>query len=260
MHCGSCGRPNPEEAEFCMYCGDALEGPRPDSSQAEIDKNNLTHSICRKTPSKRLVITMIVIVVAIIILASTLAYLFQPIRGRGLVSATEILEGTSVQFDFNPTQGIGPFEYQWSFGDGGSSSEKNPTHTYTRTGTFTASVSVTNWVGLEYTWSRTITVRLPLVFIDQVYYPSYLASLMGDTAIRLYIDGSRVYTPAAIQPDTSHVVRLQIVWVIQLGPLYNENVVLDESGTITAPSTATDLHCDLHYDPWGDPKFTLTQK
>ena len=240
-----------------MYCGTSLQPPSTEVSRTETGGDTTVNNPLRTTLSTRMIVALIIVAIAVIVVASTFAYLFQPIRGRGSVSATEVLLGANVQFDFIPTQGVGAFEYEWSFGDGGSSTEKNPTHTYSSTGTYTARVTVTNWVGLEYTWSTIITVRSSLVFIDSVYYPSYFESLTGDTAIRLYLDGALVSPSVAVVPGTSHLVRLQIIWIIEFGPLYNEDIVVDDSGTITAQNTSSDLHCDLHYNPWEDPKFTL---
>jgi len=203
-------------------------------------------------------VAAVVVVIAIVILAVTLAYLFQPIRGRGSVSSKEILEGTSVEFDFNPTQGVGPYEYLWSFGDGSTSPEKNPIHTHDTIGTYTATVTVSNWIGVKCSWTTSIVVRLPLVFIDSVSYPSVYSAPLGDTSLVLYIDGARVSTGASIQPGTTHNIRLQIQWVMDWGFLVDTMTIVDDSGVVIAPTTTTDLHCVLVYDPYGDTKFALS--
>lgn len=209
---------------------------------------------------------MVVALVAAIILVATLAYIFQPVDGRGSVSSMEILVGTSAQFDFDPTQGIGPYKYLWSFGDGDTSSEKNPTHTYDRTGTYAATVTVTNWVGRKCTWSTIITVRLALVFIDSVSYPSWVVYYpLGTTYVELFVDGAwKTTSPVPIAPAVDHSIRLRIIGVADftaMGGERYETTLLDVSGTVTAPATTVaDIHCVLVYSPWDDPIFSLQSK
>jgi uncharacterized protein (TIGR02145 family) len=57
-------------------------------------------------------------------------------------SATEIIEGETIQFtDLSTNE---PTEWSWNFGDGGSSTQQNPSHTYTTAGTYHITLTVTN--------------------------------------------------------------------------------------------------------------------
>lgn len=47
-----------------------------------------------------------------------------------------------VRFTGSATGGKGPYNFQWTFGDGTSSSAQNPVHTYNRAGPFTAVLTV----------------------------------------------------------------------------------------------------------------------
>jgi uncharacterized protein (TIGR02145 family) len=57
-------------------------------------------------------------------------------------SATEIVEGETIQFtDLSTNE---PTEWSWNFGDGGTGHEQNPSHTYTTAGTYHITLTVTN--------------------------------------------------------------------------------------------------------------------
>jgi len=207
--------------------------------------------------------TLIAVAVVLIVVVAALAYYYQPVRGTGYASPTTIVKGNSVQFGFSPSQGFGPYKYLWSFGDGSTISDRNPTHTYGTTGTYTVSVLVTDQAGMKCSWSTKIIVRLALVFIDTVSYPSWVAFYpLGDTYCNLFVDGSQViFQTASLQPGTTHSIRIQVIGVADYsaygGGRY-ESTLLDERGTVTAPTTQADLHCTLNYNPLGSPMFTLT--
>jgi len=61
----------------------------------------------------------------------------------------------------------------WDFGDGSTSSQQNPSHTYTNLGSYTVSLTVTDILGIQDTYSHTITLRervaihsIPLLLLD----------------------------------------------------------------------------------------------
>ena len=263
MRCPSCGAENPATAWFCQICDREL---RP--TYVEV-----AHQAPVPVPPKRkrtIILLFVVAVVVVSIVAATLAYYYQPVRGVGSASPATVCVGSSVQFGFAPSQGIGPYKYSWSFGDGSDSSDKNPTHTYAHTGTYRALVTVTDRAGMKCSWTTTITVRTPLVFIDKVSYPSWVAYYpLGDTYCKLFVDGNQVvFQTASLQPGTNYSIELQIIGVVDLsawgvpGGGTQETTLLDEKGTVTAPTTQTDLHCVLQYDPnhfapAGIPTFTL---
>jgi len=52
--------------------------------------------------------------------------------------------GGAVTFDSSATHGgMGPYEYAWDFGDGGTSTEANPTHTFSTSGPWAVTLTVT---------------------------------------------------------------------------------------------------------------------
>ncbi len=52
--------------------------------------------------------------------------------------------GEPIHFHGSVTGGAAPYEYYWSFGDGGSSKQQNPTHTYNKAGVYTVTFMVTD--------------------------------------------------------------------------------------------------------------------
>ena len=65
-----------------------------------------------------------------------------------------------VAFAAFPTGATGSYEFEWSFGDGGTSPNPNPSHTYDAAGRFDAVVRVTSG-GQTATCARDITVTAP---------------------------------------------------------------------------------------------------
>ncbi len=63
----------------------------------------------------------------------------------------------NISFSGNAYGGTPPYQYYWSFGDGGSSGQKSPTHTYHVRGTFTVDFTLTD--SGDRTVSRTLQVR-----------------------------------------------------------------------------------------------------
>lgn len=69
------------------------------------------------------------------------------------------MPNTAVQFHCTIFGGIPPYNYLWSFGDGGTSSSEQPTHTYTQSGLYTVMLQVTDSVG-------NVSVNSTTVFIN----------------------------------------------------------------------------------------------
>lgn len=265
VKCPVCGAENPEGQKFCGACGTRILEPIPDKSVSEAlqhweNPEATVIPIAFWNRTKKLIV--VVSVVACVVIAAALAYYYQPVRGSLSPQSTTIVKGQSVSFDFSPSQGIAPYSYSWSLGDGTTSTEKSPTHTYESTGTYTVTVTVTDKAGIRGSWTTTITVRLPLVFIDSVSYPSAYANPLGKTEVDLFVDGGQVAAGATVLPGTNHTVELKLIWVTDFGMgLVNRNTMVDDKGSITAPTTQTDLHCTLHYTPYpayGSPRFNLT--
>ena len=273
MKCPWCSAENPLGTQKCRTCGRTIFFA--DSEVSAPANRGWSEGERASTPTiapenRRKIVAVVLALVIVLPVALFLAYYYQPVRGVGSSSLTTVCVNNSVEFNFNPSQGVGPYRYSWSFGDGSTSSDKNPTHTYAHTGTYRALVTVTDRAGMKCAWTTTITVRTPLVFIDKVSYPSWVAYYpLGDTYCKLFVDGHQVVLQtASLQPGTNHSIELQIIGVLDLnswgvpGGGRQETTLLDEKGTVTAPTTETDLRCALQYDPLhyapaGRPTFTL---
>jgi PKD repeat protein len=165
MKCPDCGAEILEGRKFCGDCGSPISGQMP---------IQLTPQVIEKRKRKKIMVGAIV--AAILLVAPALAYLYyhQPVIGSGSASTTTIDAGQNVQFSYSPRQGIPPYSYSWSFGDGGTSTEKNPSHSYSIPGTYHASVTVTDnseLAGEQTSWSTTITVN-PLPSVVGTVSPS----------------------------------------------------------------------------------------
>jgi PKD repeat protein len=94
----------------------------------------------------------------------------------GYITVTELPAPPVAAFTANVTEGVAPlvvrftdlstglpFEWGWSFGDGGTSAFQNPVHTYTNPGVYTVSLSVRGISGID-SESKPgyITVRAPV--------------------------------------------------------------------------------------------------
>ncbi len=62
-----------------------------------------------------------------------------------------------VSFSSSVAGGLGPYTYEWSFGDGATSTDPTPTHTYRGPGTFTVTLTARDAEGRELT--KTMQVR-----------------------------------------------------------------------------------------------------
>jgi hypothetical protein len=265
MKCASCGAENPQGKKFCGDCGRRMTEQLRDESLSGIVQETKVRKLKTHSPlttsevnKKRGMAWVVAAIVVLAVVALILAYYYQPVRGSLSPRQTTFVNGQSISFDFTPSQGIPPYSYLWSFGDGTTSAEKSPVHAYESTGTYSVTVTVTDKAGVSGSWSTTITVRLPLVFIDSVSYPSSFSNPLGDTRVVLFVDGAQVAAGATLQPGTSHSIRLQIIWVTDFGigqPLML--TVVDDDGTVAVPTTTTDLHCVLDYNPSSDPMFAL---
>lgn len=73
--------------------------------------------------------------------------------------------GGNTTFGTNITVGTAPYEYFWTFGDGGSSTDENATHVYGGTGLYNASVHITDAFGCEADCSLQVDIILPPVVV-----------------------------------------------------------------------------------------------
>ncbi len=85
------------------------------------------------------------------------------------VTATAVQDptdaGAGVAFEAIPSQGLAPYSYAWSFGDGGSSTAKDPTHAYAATGGYVATVWVNDSGGGSAKTTLSITVDPELISV-----------------------------------------------------------------------------------------------
>ena len=80
----------------------------------------------------------------------------------------------TVYFNPNPSGGLEPYTYSWTFGDGGTSTSASPSHQYTAAGSFTATVVVTDTETTKQVKSATATITVtaaPLPDDDDVVPP-----------------------------------------------------------------------------------------
>ncbi|MFI5414097.1 MAG: PKD domain-containing protein [Candidatus Lutacidiplasmatales archaeon] len=73
------------------------------------------------------------------------------------------MSGTPVEFVATATNGLGPFTYDWNFGDGSQlSASANASHTYDGSGMYRVSVGVTDQLGEIVTRTAEVQVVRPL--------------------------------------------------------------------------------------------------
>jgi len=77
--------------------------------------------------------------------------------------STIVVSGTPATFVATPTDGLGPYTYDWNFGDGSQlSAAANVSHTYAGSGTYPVSVAVTDQLGETVTRTADVPVVEPL--------------------------------------------------------------------------------------------------
>jgi hypothetical protein len=59
--------------------------------------------------------------------------------------------GQVIQFTGSAANGVPPYQYRWSFGDGSTADLQNPTYTYLNEGNYTVALSVTDTTGMTIT-------------------------------------------------------------------------------------------------------------
>ncbi len=75
-----------------------------------------------------------------------------------VLSPSTVTAGTSFTAGSNVAGGLGPYTYNWSFGDGTQSSQPDPQHSYAKTGTYAVTLKVTDAVGYTTTSQFNVTV------------------------------------------------------------------------------------------------------
>ena len=80
-----------------------------------------------------------------------------PLACQARISSATGSMPLNVEFQALAGGGIGPYDFEWDFGDGGTATIQNPSHTYTEPGLFHAEVTVTD-VGSQETCRDTALV------------------------------------------------------------------------------------------------------
>jgi len=241
LKCPNCGAWNADDLPQCGFCGWRLL-----SSSSTLGSEARSTLLSRRT--RRLIVLAVVIVVAVLAISATLAYYYEPVRGDGSIWPSSVVLGGSIAFRFTPAQGVGPFTYAWSFGDGTTSSQNAGDHIYKSLGTYEISVIVTDRAGQKCIWTTDVVVRQPLVFIDKVAVPFYDVNYFGSdwTTYTLYLDGHQTSMGVGLTPGTNHTVELKIYWNVNFaGGPPQWDLHDDLRGTVSVPTTNNDLHYEL---------------
>ncbi|MFH1101154.1 MAG: right-handed parallel beta-helix repeat-containing protein [Methanobacteriota archaeon] len=82
----------------------------------------------------------------------------------------EVLLSEPVFFHGSAYGGFYPYRWSWNFGDGAISKLKNPVHTYNSYGIRTVTLTVLDGKGGKSTATTTVTIRPPVVWVDDDYY------------------------------------------------------------------------------------------
>ena len=110
-------------------------------------------------------------------------------------SPTNSTAGQTVTFTATASNGVSPYLFNWSFGDGSTSSGQTATHAYGQGGTFTVKLTVTDSSQNIATSSQTVTVTTSTLSASFTFSPSFpqagqqitfTASATGGTASYSY--------------------------------------------------------------------------
>lgn len=115
----------------------------------------------------------------------------------------------SVAFTATPIGGLGPYSYEWAFGDGQFNGTQNTTHAYSRAGNFTVEVWVNDSAGHSFTDNLSVSVNArPTVSVAASPSPtdvgapvSFRGNVTGGTPAFSYLwtfgDGGSAFTANA---------------------------------------------------------------
>ncbi|MCI4365188.1 MAG: PKD domain-containing protein, partial [Thermoplasmata archaeon] len=71
---------------------------------------------------------------------------------------TPVADGNATGFSVSFSGGLAPYNFSWTFGDGGVAYGATPTHTYSKNGSFSVNVTITDAYGLEVNASLRLSV------------------------------------------------------------------------------------------------------
>jgi len=120
-----------------------------------------------------------------------------------------------VNFVDRTTGGIGPYTYDWDFGDSFHSTENNPSHTYDHPGNYTVRLQTRDQSGRQAFVSRLLVINVcPCTIIGQNHAclsktETYKVSLTGTISgtIQWYLDGKEI-----AEGEVQEAESIDIVW------------------------------------------------
>jgi PKD repeat protein len=101
--------------------------------------------------------------------------------------------GQSVSFASSASGGISPYNFSWSFGDGGTASGRSVSHSFASSGSYTVTLSVVDSSGQSAQASKTVTVN-PQLSGSFSYSPSSPLPLLPVTFTATGSSGSQPYS------------------------------------------------------------------
>lgn len=145
----------------------------------------------------------------------------------------------TVAFTCTASGGTSPYQYTWSFGDGGSSSVRSPAHTFTTAGTYTSRVTVRDLAGATAQSTVTITVSAgtPALDCTASATPTSGAAPLGVAFTGSATGGTTPYTyrwqfgdgSTSTQPSPNHTY--------QSGGSYTATFTATDAGSNTCSKT-----------------------
>jgi large repetitive protein len=141
--------------------------------------------------------------------------------------------GTSILFDSTITGGTGPYQYEWTFSDGGSSTDADPSHTFISLGcgseTFTAILVVTDAHDCTRSATKSVIVkqRPDVDFFDNNATPANQFNNCSNAAISPIFNVTVGYSP-----NSSCISSYSINWGDGGGVINNISLPLDHTYTV----------------------------
>jgi hypothetical protein len=129
--------------------------------------------------------------------------------------------------------GVGPYVYDWDFGDGSHSQETNPTHTYSSFGSYIVRLRVIDQSGAEASVSRTIVLNIcPCTIVGEEYacqdWTRTYRAIMNDSTqgtIQWHLDGIDMEKNPSQDQD-----QIEINWQnYEIGEHFLQAYVTDEN-------------------------------
>ncbi len=115
-------------------------------------------------------------------------------------SETDILEGDTVQFEYNGTFGNNPHSFNWDFGDGETSTEQDPAHQYINAGNYDVQVTITDNDGDEDSYILPVQISVGEV-LPNALFVSNTTEIDEGEYIQFTFNGDTGNNPATYEWD-----------------------------------------------------------